>query len=84
MTTNPLFPRIGPFAWLFLQAASVVASILLAFAIDAWWEQRTEAAEKNAVLTALRKEFVEQREALDEDLVYQHAARDNAKLLLAA
>ena len=39
-----------------------------------------EAAEKNAVLTALRKEFVEQREALDEDLVYERASRDNARL----
>jgi hypothetical protein len=84
MTTHPLFPRIGPFTWLLLQASSVVASILLAFAIDAWWEQRTAAAEKNAVLTALRKELAEQREALDEELVYQRASRDNSKLLLAA
>ena len=38
MTTHSLFPRIGPFTWLVLQAASVVASILLAFAIDAWWD----------------------------------------------
>lgn len=84
MSSHPLSSRVGPFTWLLLQAVSVVASILLAFAIDAWWEQRTEAAEKNAVLTALRKEFVEQREALDEDLVYQRASRDNSKLLLAA
>lgn len=84
MSSHPLSSRMGPFTWLMLQAVSVVASILLAFAIDAWWDQRTEAAEKNAVLTALRKELGQQREALDLDLVYQRASRDNAKRLLAA
>src|SRR5690242_12316467 len=84
MTTHPLFPRIGPFTWLLLQAASVVASILLAFAVDAWWEKRTEAAEKNAMLAAFRQELLEERAALDEELVYQRASRDSAKQLLAA
>jgi hypothetical protein len=84
MSTNPLSSRVGPATWLFLQALSVVASILLAFAIDAWWDARTEGAEKNALLTALRAELVEQRDALDQELVYQHASRDNSKRLLAA
>lgn len=84
MSSHPLSSRVGPVTWLLLQAASVVASILLAFAIDAWWGKRAEAAEKNAVLTALRAELSEQRKALDEDLVYQRASRENAKLLLAA
>jgi len=49
---------VGPVTWLLLQALSVVASILLAFAIDAWWDARTEGAEKNELLTAFRKELV--------------------------
>lgn len=84
MTTHPLSSRVGPVTWLLLQALSVVASILLAFAIDAWWDARTEGAEKNELLTAFRKELVQQREALKEELVYQRASRDNTKLLLAA
>ena len=84
MSTHPLSSRVGPVTWLLLQALSVVASILLAFAIDAWWDARTEGAEKNELLTAFRKELVQQREALKEELVYQRASRDNTKLLLAA
>jgi hypothetical protein len=61
MTTHPLFPRIGPFTWLVLQAASVVASILLAFAIDAWWAQRTQSAEKNVSLVAVKEDLLEMR-----------------------
>ena len=84
MTTNPLFPRIGPFTWLFLQAVSVVASILLAFAIDAWWGQRAEAAEKNALLASLRNELIDDRQSLNDDRIYREATRDSAKSLLAA
>jgi hypothetical protein len=84
MTSHPLFPRIGPFTWLFLQAASVVGSILLAFAIDAWWEQRTEAAEKNALLVSLKTELLDSRRALIDDRIYREATRESVKSLLAA
>jgi hypothetical protein len=36
-----------------VEAAAIVASILLAFAIDAWWEERQELLEEQAVLLSL-------------------------------
>ena len=84
MTTHPLFPRIGPFTWLVLQATSVVASILLAFAIDAWWAQRTETAEKNASLVAVKEGLLETRVWVSEDRIYRKATRDSAKAVLQA
>ena len=84
MTTHPRFPRIGPFGWLVLQASSVVASILLAFAIDAWWAQRTESAEKNASLVAVKEDLLEIRAWVNEDRLYREATRDSAKAVLKA
>ena len=84
MTTHSLFPRIGPFTWLVLQAASVVASILLAFAIDAWWTQRTLSAEKNVSLVAVKADLLELRAWLNEDRLYQEGTRDSAKAVLQA
>ena len=84
MTSHPLFPRIGPFTWLVLQAASVVTSILLAFAIDAWWGQRAQAAEKNVLLGSIKEDLLGMRAWVIEERVYREAARDSAKVLLAA
>jgi hypothetical protein len=39
MTTSSRYARIGPVAWLILQGVATVASILLAFGIDAWWDK---------------------------------------------
>jgi len=40
-----------------VEAAAIVASILLAFAIDAWWDGVQERAEERETLSALRAEF---------------------------
>jgi len=40
-----------------VEAAAIVASILLAFAIDAWWEGVQERAEEREILSSLRAEF---------------------------
>lgn len=47
-----------------VEAAAIVASILLAFAIDAWWDQRQEAREEQVVLAALLEEFQGKRDLL--------------------
>ena len=53
-------------SWLRLAAesAAVVASILLAFAIDAWWQDRNELATEQRILNALLAEFEENGELL--------------------
>jgi hypothetical protein len=37
----------------------IIVSILIAFAIDAWWEERQQRAEEARILEALRGEFQE-------------------------
>ena len=59
--------RASP-GWLTLQAAAIVGSILLAFAIDAWWENRQEREIENSALVSLHRDFLVSREDLDEAL----------------
>ena len=40
------------------EGAAIVVSILLAFAIDAWWEERQERTEEQQILLDLADEFV--------------------------
>jgi len=57
------------------EGAAILVSILLAFAIDAWWEQRQERKELGESLTALRVAFLENRARLDSAL-----AQDDRRL----
>lgn len=45
-----------------VEAAAIVASILLAFAIDAWWNERLERAEEREVMQSLYVEFEANRD----------------------
>ena len=47
-----------PWRRLTAEGAAIVVSILLAFAIDAWWEERQERAEEQQILLDLADEFV--------------------------
>jgi len=53
-------------AWkrLALEAPVIVISILLAFAIDAWWEERDERQAETVLLERLRADYTEIRSAL--------------------
>jgi len=42
---------------IFVEAAAIVAGILLAFAIDAWWDERSSQADERAVLSSLLEEL---------------------------
>jgi len=53
-----------PWKRLFVEAAAVVASILLAFAIDAWWGERQEAREAEKMVAALRVDFAQSQATL--------------------
>lgn len=54
-----------PWTTLFVEGVAIVVSILLAFAIDAWWDQRKDRAEEQDILLGLETEFVDLRERLD-------------------
>ena len=46
-----------PWKRISVEAAAIVASILLAFAIDAWWDERNERIEEKEILQSLLVEF---------------------------
>ena len=48
-----------PWLRVFVEGAVIVASILLAFALDAWWDRRGERVWERAQLEALHGEFTE-------------------------
>jgi len=57
-----------PWRRLSIEAAAIVGSILLAFAIDAWWEERGLRIEEQQVLQGLREEFLSVRGVLSAHL----------------
>ena len=73
-------------SWTRLAAESVaiVASILLAFTIDAWWANRADRIEEAEMLRSLQREFEQNLVALDEQLAYRNAVRVSTNQILEA
>jgi len=64
------------------EAAAIVASILLAFAIDAWWDERSDRAEEKEILESLQVEFeANRREAADVILAHERSVQYVAMLM---
>ena len=57
--------RQVPWPRIFAEGLAIVVSILLAFGIQAWWEERDDAIRRLAVLEGLRGDFVATREDFD-------------------
>jgi hypothetical protein len=55
-----------PWKRIVVEATAIVASILLAFAIDAWWQDRTEQIVEAQYLHAMREDLLSSIELLDE------------------
>ena len=60
-----------------IESAAIVASILLAFAIDAWWDERQERIAEAEIVLGLKLEFEENRRLMQEGFEY------HAQLMLA-
>lgn len=84
MTTTRPFGRIGPVTWLVLQGVATVASILLAFGIDAWWDQRNAAAEKNEMLESVKEEMLSNLDEAKYQCAYRKASVESVEILLKA
>jgi hypothetical protein len=54
-----------PWKRITVEAAAIVGSILLAFAIDAWWNDHQNRAEERRVLVGLKSEFEQNLELID-------------------
>jgi len=55
-----------PWFRLSAEAVAIVGSILLAFAIDAWWDSRSDARQERVLLSALAQDFANAGEQLSE------------------
>ena len=67
-----------------VEAAAIVASILLAFAIDAWWDHRTDLNAEVEILHNLKDEFTANRETLLQDVEYVNTYLQAIQRLLVA
>jgi len=67
-----------------VEAAAIVASILLAFAIDAWWDHRSDRREEAELLISLEAEFSANLQVLLQDIEYVENYTEAARRLLAA
>ena len=65
------------------EGMAIVVSILLAFGIQAWWDDQQDRAEEQELLTALRQEFVENEASLATSVARIEGAQDNLRRLVA-
>ncbi len=72
-----------PWKRLYVEAAAIVGSILLAFAIDAWWDEIGDRRSERAVLEALDAEFKKNQELLNEQIDVYHRRASAASALLS-
>ncbi len=67
------------------QTVAIVASILLAFWIDAWWEGRQQQADERVVLESLLADLVQKKVIFERDRSYNETIyQATASLLMAA
>lgn len=75
-------PKI-PWKRVTVEATAIVVSILLAFAIDAWWQDRIEAASEQRILRALAAEFEQNTDLLEKARAHYEQRYAEAAQLLA-
>ncbi len=70
-------PRIIPWKQISVEAVAIVLSILLAFAIDAWWAEKNERNVEHEALKALHSDFIASRESIERVLQSLSDGRSN-------
>jgi hypothetical protein len=63
---------IKSWGFLFTEMVLIVASILFAFTLDSWWDERKEQVEETKILHGLQEEFLHNRAVL-EDRIDKHS-----------
>ena len=61
-----------------IEAVAIVASILLAFAIDAWWAERAEERDEQESLSLIYRDLLEAQEQLRDYVSYAESASESA------
>lgn len=77
-------PDRNRFARLLWEAAMIVFSILLAFAINAAWQKHGERKEEKRILSALRDEFTVNQERIAQIVAFHTSLRTTAVSLMQA
>ena len=77
-------PESIPWKRISAESLAIVASILLAFAIDAWWNQRQDRESEQIALAGLLSDFRSSRGELAERLQYLEEARHSFRGFLLA
>lgn len=72
-----------PLKRLVIESAAIVASILLAFAIDAWWDDRTNRADERIILQSLVDDLRIKQQLAERDRIRRQAVFDSAVTLLS-
>ena len=73
-----------PWTRIAVESFAIVGSILLAFAIDAWWQDNQEKQEAQRSLVAIKVELQQNIDWIDQELVYRNAANAQIQELLDA
>jgi hypothetical protein len=60
----------------------IIVSILIAFAIDAWWDERQDRSEETRILEALRSEFQENADRLPTHIRIRESDAEHARVLV--
>ena len=71
-----------PFPRLFAESLAIIVSILLAFAIDAWWDDIQNRKDERLILESLLEEFQEKTEVLTFRRTFNEAILNAARELL--
>jgi len=67
-----------------IESLAIVSSILLAFAIDAWWEGSKETQRRNSLLGDLKNEVLINIEALERNVKLQELYYEDSKKMVRA
>jgi len=73
-----------PWKRISVEAAAIVASILLAFAIDAWWQERIEEDREEEILTALLDDFEKSKLSIEDGRNFHIGVQRSNRALLDA
>jgi len=77
-------PQKIPWARISVEAVAIVGSILLAFAIDTWWQDHQDRETERGLLQAINSEFEQNLLKMEKEISYREEVRRSIALTLKA
>ena len=82
MSENAKKWRQVPWFRIGTEGVAIIASILIAFSLDAWWDGRELAEREDRYLESLERDFLENRENLEQTIQVQSAVMESIQKLV--